>query len=169
MKSKVFIVLILLTGTFFVYAAGETDMSDSSIDIIKDYKLWDKINEDIITGDTTGFMGMAHRGPDGFRNIYINAKGTQVAFGEKEYPFPEGTIVVKEVFANNDGAQGDLMSLTIMIKRAEGYDPGHGDWEYIMTNPAFEVQAQGIVEMCIGCHDSADDKDYIFWNSTMNQ
>lgn len=86
---------------------------------------------------------------------------------KKPYPYPVGTIFVKESYKGEGGQMGDMTSLTVMIKRAEGYDPANGDWEYLMASPSFEVINQGKMEMCIGCHSVAADTDFIFWNSEM--
>ena len=136
-----------------------TDVMD-----IKGYIMWPKVNQMTITGDTSGSLGPAHEGVQGFREIYINITGLDVSLGRVDFPYPAGTIVVKEAFADKDGAKGDLASITVMIKRGDNYDPDNGNWEYMMLSPAYDVAAQGKVDMCIGCHAVAKDKDWVFNN-----
>ena len=123
------------------------------------YKSWTKVNHETITGDTTGSLGPAHEGAQGFREIYVNKTGKKVATTASGYPYPEGTIIVKESSKEKMGA---IAALTVMVKRGPNYDPANGNWEYIMTSPAFEVAAQGKVDMCIGCHTAGKDADYTF-------
>jgi len=51
-----------------------------------------------------------------------------------------------------------------MIKRAPGYDPEHGDWEYLyFTDP--EHVEHGKLLSCVQCHEAAQSTDrvYGFW------
>lgn len=52
-----------------------------------------------------------------------------------------------------------------MIKREPGYDPQHGDWEYlyVVQKPEKKV-TRGRLESCIKCHWQAKDRDYVFRN-----
>ena len=142
---------------------GATKWGDSAYVTMSDdfsgYESWTKVNHETITGDTTGNLGPAHEGAQGFREVYVNKTGKKVATSAAGYPYPEGTIIVK---ANSKEKMGAIAALTVMVKRGPTYDPANGNWEYIMTSPAFEVAAQGKVDMCIGCHTAGAAADYTF-------
>jgi hypothetical protein len=137
---------------------------ESKVSDFEDYQDWMKINDEPVTGDEFGVLGEAHEGAEGFREIYINDAGKKVSKGKDKFPYPGGTIIVKESYSNNNGGKGDLNSLTVMIKRATGYDVEHGNWEYMMVSPDNEVMAQGRLEMCISCHSAVSDSDWVFSN-----
>ena len=70
---------------------------------------------------------------------------------------------MKESFKRgSSGGKGDLASLTMMVKREDGYDAENNNWEYIMATQAMKVQSQGKLGMCINCHAAAVSNDYVF-------
>jgi len=167
MKKYYLIALLMFVGSILLYAGGQGEEKPTDVSTLMGYTSWMKVNREAITGDQTGVLGPAHQGVEGFREIFINKKGERVASGENSYPYPVGTVIVKESYTNNDGMKGDLDSLTVMVKRKTGYDPDNNDWEYIMSSPGWDVAAQGRLEMCIGCHTAASDRDFVFWDSSM--
>jgi hypothetical protein len=147
---------------FLLAACATTDAGKTSAADFADYQGWTKVNTETITGDVTAMLGSAHEGNKGFREVYVNAAGEAVALGRAAYPFPEGTVVVKESYKDSGGSKGALANLTIMAKRESGYDSDNGDWEYIMASPSQSVQMQGKLTMCSDCHAAAFDSDYVF-------
>ena len=162
--SKISVLTMVLCAVLFIVlaACATTDAGKTQPTEFAGYKSWTKINTQTITGDTTSALGSAHEGTKGFREVYVNGAGEAVALGKAPYPFPEGTIMVKEAYKDSGGNKGSLANLTIMVKREGGYDADNGDWEYLMTSPGMAVGMQGKVGMCIGCHVAAFDTDYIF-------
>jgi hypothetical protein len=77
-------------------------------------------------------------------------------------PLPVGTVVVKEKH-NDRSAEGPPAEYGAMIKREPGYDPQHGDWEYlyVVRQPEKKV-TRGRIESCINCHEHAKNRDYVF-------
>ena len=77
--------------------------------------------------------------------------------------FPVGAVIVKEKYAGAPAAPADLVAIALMIKRASGFDPAHGDWEY-----AYYEAALGIVRSaeqtayCASCHAGAAATDYVY-------
>ena len=152
---------ILVSG-----CASAPDAGAAPASAFEGYTSWTKVNRQPITGDTTGALGSAHQGERGFREVYINDVGKGVSSGGASYPYPQGTVVVKESYKRgSSGGKGDLAALTVMVKREAGYDPENGDWEYAMATPAMKIQAQGKLGMCINCHAAAFDDDYVFTHS----
>lgn len=84
----------------------------------------------------------------------------------KEYDL--GTIFLKENYLSKAGQPGTPSSLTIMIKREEGYDQAGGNWEYIQTDTQGNVLMQGssqsavIKQVCSECHSNMAERDYVF-------
>ena len=48
-----------------------------------------------------------------------------------------------------------------MVKRAPGFDPAHGDWEYFYFDDATKIES-GRMTSCIACHEAAKPTDYVF-------
>lgn len=167
--KKLFITLFIL-GIFSVgiYAGGGAeDLTPTKESDFADYTSWTKVNSETITGDVTGVLGAAHKRSKGFREIFVNEIGQSVEFGTSDYPFPRGSIIVKESYKNKSGSKGAMDNLTIMVKRESGYSSDYGDWEYIMAKPDGTITKQGRISMCISCHSKSQDKDYTFINSSM--
>jgi hypothetical protein len=102
--------------------------------------------------------------------IFMNDQAAE-AFKQKSPTYPVGSIVVKEKqglqYWGPNGFR-DKTSKTHsgvggMIKRAKGYDPDHGDWEYFYFEDAAKIES-GKIASCVQCHAGAAEKDYIFGN-----
>jgi hypothetical protein len=92
--------------------------------------------------------------------VYVNSIGAHQF--TKEHPvFPPGTILVKEKLSSADSLAPDL--LTVMVKRKAGYDPEHGDWEYLtLDGAATTITSRGKLASCQSCHDEKKSDDYVF-------
>ena len=82
--------------------------------------------------------------------------------------YAPGTILLKENYTSHLGKPSDPLTLTIMIKRASGYDPKRGDWEYLQTSVDGAIIVHGnsqnstIEKACAECHNNVSERDYIF-------
>lgn len=159
-------IMIMLFCISFLYANGQQEDGGSTNEF-SNYLNWEKVNNEVITGDVIGILGPAHQRAQGFREIYVNDIGKEVSSGEKSYPYPSGSIILKESFKADNGKKGDLADITIMVKREDGYDPENGNWEYFMANSQLKVSKQGKIGMCIGCHSAVSSTDYTFWDSSL--
>ncbi len=93
---------------------------------------------------------------------YVNAIGEHAMFSEKHPRFPVGSVVLKEK-RDSENPKSQCMLVTAMIKRTSGYDPVHGDWEYVvLSGDAGTLQARGKLENCGGCHAQKRSNDYVF-------
>jgi cytochrome c5 len=73
---------------------------------------------------------------------------------------PYGSIVVKENYGGAVDDPGDLAALTVMYK-VEGYNPEAGDWFWLKAaGDGSAVDAEGMIEGCIGCHSQEGHADY---------
>ncbi len=100
---------------------------------------------------------------DKFVTVYVNEAGRRAMLEEKAPRFPAGTVIVKEKLATRDAAAPEL--LTAMLKREAGYDPGGGDWEYMVLDGAGRgVRARGRLESCRACHQAEAGTDFVSRN-----
>jgi hypothetical protein len=72
--------------------------------------------------------------------------------------FSDGSMIVKETYVPADSTFQDV---TAMYK-VDGYNPDANDWFWLMASPEGMIGAEGRVQMCIDCHASASDSDYVF-------
>jgi hypothetical protein len=93
--------------------------------------------------------------------VYVNEVG-RTAMMEQENPsFPEGSVIVKEKLPDKSSQTPEL--LTVMIKRAKGFNNENGDWEFMVTDGSgTKVEAQGKLEKCQACHQAKGQKDFVF-------
>ena len=88
-------------------------------------------------------------------HIYANPAAAE-AISTNAAEFPEGTIIVKEKL----GRAAAVTGVGGMIKRAKGYDPNNGDWEFFFFTPGGEFTT-GKLANCIDCH-SGGKRDHVF-------
>jgi hypothetical protein len=98
--------------------------------------------------------------------VYMNTLAAQ-AFGRGE-SYPVGAVIVKQKSKlSYDGQQPGATSpagaqgVGGMVKRARGYDPQHGDWEYFYFEDPAAIET-GRIASCVACHTSARRSDYVF-------
>ena len=102
---------------------------------------------------------------------YLNKKGEPAASNGK-FPFPAGSILVKEAFDDQGGKLGGMSKVFVMEKRAKGHDPANGDWHYAVVMPDGAVAMTGNgkagspTQFCGACHQAAKGNDYVFGNGT---
>ncbi len=78
-----------------------------------------------------------------------------------------GSVIVKQKqmmgYLDKDGRQIHERDTGVggMVKRAPGYDPKHGDWEYFYFENTGKIES-GRIASCVNCHVSAKDRDYVF-------
>lgn len=120
------------------------------------YESWLKLNAEPIP-PVPG--GDPHNGT---KNVFVNKNRETIApEGEQQFPYPDGSIVVKE--ATRPGK--DFIGLIAIMRKIEGSDPDHNDWEFIEyarseQDADFTVLASG--RTCWGCHSRVEDIDYVF-------
>lgn len=133
-----------------------------------DYLSWYKVTAEATTGDPTGRLTAVHEGTTAYRQIYVNSTGEAVNRGTQGFPYPEGTILLKESFKDAVAlAARQGPDLTIMIKLGRGQSPETGDWEYVMgANGNRRGSGEsGLGVFCRDCHLYAAATDYNFINS----
>ena len=120
------------------------------------YEQWLKLNAEPIP-PVEG--GDPHRGT---KNVYVNQTRETIApNGQQQFPYPDGSIVVKEAFRPNK----DYVGLIAIMRKVAGIDPEHNDWEFIeYTRNAPDAEFSVIASdgICWGCHARVEDIDYVF-------
>lgn len=93
--------------------------------------------------------------------IYVNNLAREAMLSAQPSTLPAGSIIVREEFAKIDDKQPQLVA--VMVKRASGFSPKSGDWEYLLVDGALkkirERQKKGV---CLDCHQSQRSRDFVF-------
>lgn len=101
-------------------------------------------------------------------DVYMNAAAASAFPAGRKERYPVGAVVVKEKLilgraASDPDPEGDRRSVGVggMIKRAPGFDPAGGDWEYFYFEDPEHIEA-GKIESCARCHRGAVGTDFVF-------
>jgi hypothetical protein len=102
------------------------------------------------------------RGPHAMPAVrYYAPPATVALLKEGRPPYPVGTTVVKVKWRHE--ADKAPTAVAAMIKRDAGYDPDHGDWEYVYTTLGEKPETRrGKLESCIQCHRIKKEMDFLF-------
>ena len=99
---------------------------------------------------------------NGTKDVYVNQKREVIApNGQQQFPYPDGTIVVKE--ATRPGR--DFIGLVAVMWKEAGGNPAFGDWrfeEFTRNAPDAEFGLVAKGGACTGCHSGADATDFVF-------
>lgn len=87
---------------------------------------------------------------------YVSGQA-EAAILSKAGQFPDDSIIVKENYMPDK----TLDAVTVMY-RVKGYNPDAGDWFWAKYKASGEIEAQGKVTGCIGCHTAAIQNDWVF-------
>jgi len=119
-----------------------------------DYASWERTTERDLDYPVPGHED--HR-----RRIYLNQSGEDVRITERQgravHEYPEGTVIVKEVYAGLQLRQGEApFQLTVMIKKPK--DPlARGGWLWVMRDTASGMEKIIDYEFCFDCHANANE------------
>jgi len=98
-------------------------------------------------------------------SIYMNSLAAHAFRAGDRYP--EGSIIVKEKAVSQThanplfNADAATTGTGGMIKRAAGYDPSNGDWEYFYFSDPNRVE-HGRIASCVECHARAGASDHVY-------
>ena len=91
---------------------------------------------------------------------YMNDSAAQV-YRDKGATYPVGAVIVKEKLHSMHADESKTQGLAGMVKRAAGYDPEHGNWEYFFVDDVSPLR-RGPIPSCVSCHTKVAAKDYVF-------
>ncbi|XAM00640.1 cytochrome P460 family protein [Phycisphaeraceae bacterium D3-23] len=109
-------------------------------------------------------------GPHGRHAYWVRVNPDGAAAFAALDTMPVGSVIVKEkhYFAEQAQTHATPTALGVMIKRAPGYDPDHGDWEYayitLDADGAADQITRGQIATCIDCHTNNARHDYLYRN-----
>ena len=147
-------------------AFAHTRVTDA--ELIAGYRKWTRVNPEPVTMAPQSAQACAILTPadpnnphtNKFITVYVNEIGRHAMMEEEKPHFPQGSIIVKEKLTSPTSTRPEL--LTVMIKRASGYNPESGDWEYLVTDGTGKTILQrGRLENCQACHLRDKSTDYI--------
>ena len=147
MKSAAFLALGATVIATTVSLAQPSGLPDS----LGEYWSWMRLNIDRYTDNPSG----AHPQP---KDVYINLDAADILAGDgtTNYPFPDGTIVVKE---RNDPDR-------LVVDRVYMMEKTDGAWNYSVYDregdSAFSGRDFGTENFCRDCHLGAEDTDFVF-------
>lgn len=105
-------------------------------------------------GKTALYQGTEPHGA--LLTTYVNGPALGAIEGKKG-TMPAGAVVVKENYMPDTM----LAAITVMYK-VPGYNPAGGDWFWAKYAPDGKIEAEGKVDMCLGCHSREVGNDYLF-------
>lgn len=96
-----------------------------------------------------------------YRRIYINDQGKDPLISREgsqvNYQYPEGTVVVKEIYPGQSFSPGDEpVALTIMVK-APDHAAARQGWVYLLKNPDSGAERIFEGDLCFTCHKTANE------------
>jgi hypothetical protein len=164
-RSILFLILVLLTSV--IYAEEPLAVTKDSVSTF--YRKFQRLTKKphyVSPGIAFSCAGptkeelqkeTARTGPhfDTMVHLYVNPAAAD-SITAKEAEFPAGSVIVKEKIDFNKKITG----IGGMIKRAKGYDPANGDWEFFYYMPGGEFFT-GKLANCIDCHNSGT-RDHVF-------
>lgn len=137
-------------------ATPHTDCDSDLPPAFADYASWTQVNPDPI------------RGHESWVDIYVNdiAKKTYLSASGEVFP-----VCSKIVKTHLEGPESQsITAVTIMVKMQPGYDPAHNDWWWGMYDKTGQnAEMSGIVQVCIACHQPAEDQDYVFSQAVLSE
>ena len=65
---------------------------------------------------------------------------------------PAGATLIERLFQPGGATP---VAFFAMVKRAPGFDPAGGDWEYIVVSASGQTEQRGALPLCARCHAEA--------------
>ena len=102
-----------------------------------------------------------HHSANSFGVVYANEPAARAMSAGEAAKFPVGSVIVREKLLSADQTKPEL--LAVMVKRAAGFNPAGGDWEFlILDGAASRVRDRQKKGGCLDCHASQRDRDFVF-------
>lgn len=157
--KKLFVLLLTFSiSLFFLLQAFSQNFPSGLPEDITDYKKWTRLNKKVI--------GIKQADPHhGFKREYVNRlKSELIITGMNlRFPFPEGTIVVKEVRATPK--KTSRIRLISIMRKLPGNETT-GGWDFIeYTRSSADgsfIPLNFSKESCYSCHQGASYSDAVW-------
>lgn len=93
--------------------------------------------------------------------VYANGFAREALAKEGFAKFPAGSVIVREKLSRETDVLPQLVA--VMIKRAQGFNPSGGDWEFLTADGNLaKVRERQKKGSCLECHSSQADRDFVF-------
>ena len=160
--KKLLVVLISLTiSSLYVFGVLSQALPDGLPLDIEGYTQWTRLNKKVLRPRTAD----PH---SGYKRLYVNKKPYELLTRKKKqiFPYPEGTIIVKEVKRTAD-VNSDIILISIMRKLPGNETTGGWDFvEYSRFSGDTFTQIQFPKESCYACHQGASKTDAVWTRFT---
>ncbi len=175
--AKCFLILAALTAAVTGIALGTRKHEPTTLELVKDYTKWKKANPKPVLLSTS--LDLLCRGVmpeereyyqkenphfDRYITVYVNPIGETAMMKGGE--FPVGSIIVKEKQPGGSvllKPGGPMLLNTVMIKRAKGYNPACGDWQFAAIDGfTAKLNGDGKLESCMFCHKDQAKQDFVY-------
>jgi hypothetical protein len=114
-----------------------------------DYSKWHRTVEQDLTATVPGHGA-------GLRRIYINSVGTNVPT-EGTIRYPEGTVIIKEVYPVSDPPPEEEPRLLTGMVKAPEVPESRGGWVWVLREVESGEETVFAEEYCITCHANANE------------
>jgi hypothetical protein len=128
----------------------------------REYRTWKRVNVKPV---------MSEDHSDTWVVTYLNARAAGPALA-RQFPLPEGAVVVKESFASVNQQPGARGPVYVMEKRGRGYNAPYADWHWAVVEPDGKVSMSGKganseeTFVCAECHVRARVNDFMYGRGT---
>lgn len=96
-----------------------------------------------------------------FNVVYLNETASAALNAARPLKFPVGSIIVSEKLSKPDDEPPQRIA--VMVKRAAGFNPKSGDWEFLVVDGALDrVRERQKKGRCAECHASQRENDFVF-------
>ena len=168
LRLFLFLPVVAMMGCAVTSKSSPAVSEDSDLTKLANYREWTLVNPErqlmepasaISCGITLGRNGSSPH-LNKWVSVFVNSVGRDAMMTKQRPRFPVGSMIVKEKHGSIDSTKPEL--LTAMIKRQPGFNPGNGDWEYLLLDgDASKIVEQGKLTRCSGCHLAYKNSDYV--------
>ena len=93
--------------------------------------------------------------------VYANPVASRALKAWGRPKLPVGSVIVRETLAKPGDEKPVLV--VAMVKRAPGFNPKGGDWEFLTIEPSpTKIKTRQKKGSCLDCHSSQRESDFIF-------
>jgi hypothetical protein len=168
------IFVYVCAGFLLLVSACEIEETQSYIPIPADYKSWHQPIKKSLDYQIPGHG-------DSRRIVFLNAKARQAKIikddnNTKMVYFPDGAIIIKEVYKREGRGYQVTPQLVVMVKDRKNENAQDG-WLYYARNAVSPKVRLITSRFCVGCHEAANEihpyfdnnleglfRDYVFLN-----
>ncbi len=109
------------------------------------------------------------RGQSSYGVVFVNSPGLDLyRDSESTKAFPVGTVIVRETRIEPEDETP--RTVLAMIKRAKGFNPEGGDWEFIEADGLdLKIVKRQTTGSCLDCHRQAQTGNFVFRTAAEKQ